>query len=258
MKLAGHFNALRRPESVAEGWDQFGPLYDHPPFDGIPRVFLIASSPRAGSNYLGHLLFNTGALGSPLEYFNPVHIPKWQRLLDAPDLTAMFQKLAHRRTSPNGWFGAKVNWRHFAPVIGDAALVAVMGELEYIRITRRDLIGRAVSHAIARQTGAWVSFHAIKQAPHYDFAAIKEALARIEEGERRWDDFFTAAAIKPLTVAYEEMVADPAAIVDRVSARLGLAERTPVAGPPLLPRRQSTGLNAEWKERFLADLAASD
>lgn len=254
MIFAAFVNAPGPPETVADGWDQFGPLYDHPPFDGVPRVYLIAASARAGSHYLAHLLFNTGALGSPLEYFNPALYPKWQRLLDAPDHLDMFRKLARRRTSPNGWFGIKIDWRHFAPLLADEALMQAMGKLEYVRLTRRDMIARAISHVIARQTGAWVSFHTIKNQPHYDFAAIREALERIENDDRNWQDYFAARAIAPLTVAYEEMVADPAGIVDRVCAHLGLADRA-VSRPPLMTRRQSTELNGEWKERFLADLA---
>jgi LPS sulfotransferase NodH len=245
------------PESVADGWDQFGPLYDHPPFDGIPRVYLIAASARTGSHYLAHLLFNTGALGSPLEYFNPSLYPKWQRLLDVPDFRDMFLQLARRRTSPNGWFGAIVHWRHFSPMLADAALMEALGKLEFIRLTRGDVIGRAISFVIARQTGAWHSFHAIKNEPHYDFAAIKEALKRIENDEHGWREFFAAEGIDPLAFAYEEVVADPAATVDRVCAHLGVTAAAPAFVPPLLPRRQSNPLKAEWKERFLADLARS-
>ncbi len=245
------------PESVADGWDQFGPLYDHPSFDGPPRVYLIAASSRAGSHYLAHLLFNTGALGSPLEYFNPVLYPKWQRLLAAPDLKDMFLKLARRRTSPNGWFGAKIDWRHFSALFADDPLMQALGNLEFVRLTRGDLVARAISRVIAQQTGAWVSFHTIKNEPHYDFAAIKAALKRIEDDDLGWRDYFAKKGIEPIGFAYEDLIADPAAVVDRICAHLGVTPRAPAFRPPLIPRRQSTGLNAEWKERFLADLARS-
>ena len=37
-------------------WTQFGSSYDYPCFESQPRTYLIASTPRSGSHYLGHKL----------------------------------------------------------------------------------------------------------------------------------------------------------------------------------------------------------
>jgi LPS sulfotransferase NodH len=56
-------------------WNQFGAAYDFPDFSGAFRNYLIASTPRCGSHYLGHLLRATGRLGSPLEFFPEAESP---------------------------------------------------------------------------------------------------------------------------------------------------------------------------------------
>jgi len=234
-------------------WDQFGSDYDQPPFAGNPRLYLIASTPRSGSHFLGHLLMETGALGSPLEYFLPQHLRRWMELLGTKDFKTTMARLVARRTSPTGWFGAKAHWEQFAPIAGNDALLRFLRIETYIEIRRRDRVAQAISYVIAKQTDAWISFQHSTAEPRYDFDAIRRVVKAIDQSIAHWQCFFEAQGITPVTVEYEELTADPAAIVDRIMAHCGVSRRG--AEPRWQPRRQASNINARWQERYLADLA---
>jgi len=234
-------------------WDQFGADYDHAPFTGKPRLYLIASTPRSGSHFLGHSLLETGALGSPLEYFHPQHLRKWMDILGTKDFPSTMARLVSRRTSPSGWFGVKAHWQQFAPIARNEAILRFLGIDTYIEILRRDRIAQAISYVIAQQTQAWISFHDSKVEPRYDFDAIRRAIESIDQNIAHWRHFFEQRGIVPLTVEYEDLAADPAAAVDRIMAHCGVSRVG--AEPRWQPRRQASDINARWRERYLADLA---
>jgi LPS sulfotransferase NodH len=240
---------------MAAAWDQFGEDYDQPPFEGAPRTYLIASSPRSGSHFLGHLLLETGALGSPLEYFEGTHLHKWMALLGTKDFRTTMACIRARRTSPTGWFGAKAHWGQFAPIANSETLLRFLDISKYIVIRRRDLTAQAISFVIARQTQSWISFHDSKIEPHYDFAAIRSAMTWMEQDANSWADFFHAHAIAPLVVDYEDLVADPETAVDRILAHCG-ANRRGHAPPRWQPQRQASDVNARWQDLYRRDLAA--
>lgn len=235
-------------------WDQFGPDYDHPPFEAKPHTYLIASTPRCGSHFLGHLLFATGVLGSPLEYFHEGHARRWRELLGAEDFQAMMTALFRRRTSPSGWFGVKAHWGQFVPVARDRDQLAFMNFSRHIEIRRRDRVAQAISHEIARQTKAWISFHRVERTPDYDFARIHETRLALDTHVRRWSDYFRNARIDPIVVEYEDLIGDPEAVVAAILSDFGLAG-TENPHRKWLPERQASDINVEWKDRYLADLA---
>jgi LPS sulfotransferase NodH len=118
-----------------QSWDQFGAAYDLAPYDGWPATYLIASTPRSGSHYLGHLLFETGLFGSPLEYLHPAHLATWQDRLGTRDVASTLRALFRRRTSASGWFGIKAHWSHFnaastAPSYDPEAIAAALRLIE--------------------------------------------------------------------------------------------------------------------------------
>jgi LPS sulfotransferase NodH len=240
---------------MGETWDQFGHDYDHPHFSGEASVYLIASTPRSGSHFLGHLLFGTGALGSPLEYLHPAHMRTWMSVLGVDSLSAMMESLSRRRTSPSGWFGIKAHWPEFARIAGDEALRDALPIRRYIFIRRRDRIAQAISALIAFQTKALISFHAPIGEPRYDFGAIRGAVAGLDAQNRQWEDFFERRSIAPLIVDYEDLVADADRVVDAILTDLGVA-RSNRTGPTWMPERQASDLNARWREQYLQDMAS--
>ena len=237
------------------GWDQFGDAYDHPHFDGRPSCYLIASTPRSGSHYLGHLMCGTGVLGSPLEYFHPKHLEKWKAKFGATEFEEVLSGLFMVRTSPSGWFGVKAHWSQFEPIAKNPAQLSSLGCSKYIRIFRNDTLAQAISLVIARKTSAWISFHQVRKQPKYDFQAIQIALAEIEAENGKWEAFFQERGVDPLIVEYENLCKKPADVVNNIMSYFNLDAESNKVSPTPRPERQSTPLNFEWKQRYLEDVS---
>ena len=224
-------------------WDDFGKEYDFPLFEGKPRVYLIASLPRSGSHYFAHLLHATGQFGSPNEYLHPT-------FADRPIREVLTELFTHR-TSPNGWFGLKAHWPQFVRLLEDPVACEFVDIQRYIRITRRDLLGAAISYVIAQQTSSWISFQPARGQASYDFAEIAETRAKIEEQDRQWTAFFEGLALDSIPIVYEDLLASPQATVDAIAQDFGVSvTKLPAA---VRPERQAGSLNDEWRQRFLED-----
>jgi len=241
--------------SAKEGrWNQFGSEYDLPLFEGTPRTWVMASTGRSGSHYLGHLLTETGALGAPLEYLHPQHIERWQRRLGVDDLEGVLAYLHAHRTSPSGWFGIKAHWRNqFVRFVKDPDLLRELAVERYVSIRRRDRVAQAISMVMARQTRAWISFHTAKAEPQYDADAIRKAITGLDREVETWDAFFADHGVTPLIVEYEDLQTDPDGTVDRVLSWFDVERRTDAQPHAQQPARQANELNDEWKSRFLAE-----
>lgn len=119
------------------------------------------------------------------------------------------------------------------------------------------MIRQGISLFITRQTGVWASGVEPRRLRldevAYDYDAIASKVARLELHNALLDRFLAVFRLPHLPVWYENFVAAPDAESERVLAHLGL---TPAAGP--LPAaeafvRQSTSLNEQFYDRFLAD-----
>ena len=115
----------------------------------IPHTcYLIAASPRSGSQLLGDLLTSTGLAGFPDEHFNPWHMGDAANffpddLLYGPD---HIQQLIKKYTTPNGVFGTKA---HFLQVINFVGLDRLESlyptPLKYVSLRRRDFTRQGIS-----------------------------------------------------------------------------------------------------------------
>lgn len=236
-------------------WNQFGPDYDLPPFEGVPRLLVIATTPRCGSHYLGHLMRRTGALGAPLEYFADARLKEWQRHCSAQDLDGVLNYLFRHRTSANGWFSVKAHWPQFASFMGRGHRLRTEDVSQWIWLKRKDAVKQAVSWVRAQQTGSWISFRCSQQAVRYDFQAIHAAFDSVLGEQRSWGRFFAGqVSAPPLQLYYEDLAIDPMATLERVLRFAG------VSSPPegdgrfrWLPACQHTADNNRWADRFRAE-----
>lgn len=235
-------------------WDQFGEGYDHPHFEGERKTYLLASSPRSGSHYLGHLLWETGDLGSPLEYFHPRHLKKWKEKLNTRDEVTVFRRILARRTSPTGWFGVKAHWAQFSIVRDSVQLQKLFGFEKYILITRRDKLAQSISLVLAQATKAWISFQKTQEAPEYDFVAIQRGMKQLEAQEAQWKNYFVSCGIEPIIVEYEDLVADPRAVVQSIRSSFGINSAVAPRESLEMPEKQGGEINDEWQQRYLQDL----
>lgn len=253
-----------------------GPAFDLPPCDGPVRTYVIASVPRSGSTLLARLLWETGRVGAPKEYLNPMQVRDWEARLgptaavrwrhralrgrlagvagrgpwtDAR-LAAYLDRVRARRTGPEGWFGLKLHHHHHQRWFVDAGrdLEAVLGPVRWVRITRDDTVAQAVSWTRALQTGRWASWQRDGLPAVYDRRAIAGRLAAIEAAEAAWSE---RLADRPVcAVTYEQLVADREATVRRVLRWLDVPDADTVAVPAPPVARQADATSAAWIARY--------
>ena len=236
-------------------WDQFGADYDLAPFEGRPAVYGVASSPRTGSHYLGHLFRACGDMGAPLEYLHPRHLPAWGERLGTAGGGATLEALFRRRTSPSGWFGFKAHRAQFAAAADDPGVRAALGRPRWIRIVREDVLAQAISLVIAKQSMSPISFRPATGAPAYDRSAIAAALARVIDDAAGWDDFFAREGGTPPRIPYEALVAEPLAVLNVARAHLNLPALATLPDGDWMPARQAMAINAQWRARYLEETA---
>ena len=249
------------------------------------RVIVIAATARSGSTLLARGLGATGLLGDPEECLNPVIISDLRRQWGVPRITMRGQAgglrrrlagdrdwaytfrynrrslvryldmLAEHRTGPTGVLSMKVMWTQYDSVMLSRDLSANHWgvPVEWLRTSRVDRVGQAVSVVRAKQTGQWTAEGRAVADPVYDAVDIAASLAAENRFEAKWDAYFADIGVEPFTVGYEQLDADYDGTMASVLSHLGVD--TPV--PPRQLKRQGDAINDEWVARFLADRAQS-
>lgn len=257
-----------------------GPAFDLPPWDGPPRTWVVASLPRTGSTLLCNALWDTGRVGAPKEYLNPMQVRDWEARL-APDrwtrgrhralvgpavalagrgrwsdarLRAYLDRVRAHRTGPTGWFGLKIHWHHFEAwfLARGRSPEAFLGPARWLRVVRRDRLRQAVSWARALQTGRWASWQRGYSPPRFSARAIEARLAAIDAGESAWDAWFAGQGLRPRVVVYEDLIADWEGTLRAVLADLDVPPEAQGALPAPSLRRQADDTTDRWIERWRA------
>lgn len=137
------------------------PEFDFPSFTGLPPVrYVLASTPRCGSNMLARALWRTGLAGFAEDYFADAFVLDYFERWgfdsgDPQELAAGYvRRLMTHRTSPNGVFGLRIHAGHLGNLEVDP--YDVLQAPRYIWIRRRDRLRQAVSYTMAEQTGVWI------------------------------------------------------------------------------------------------------
>lgn len=231
---------------------QFGAELDFP--KSSPRtMFMVCSTPRSGSHYFCHFLWQTGALGYPLEYLNPANFRRWTDRFGGQDAKETYGHIKTCRTSTNGVFGLKVHYSHLAKL---HAVDGNVYEYKPIQLVRRDKLRQAVSYERAAQTKSWISdMPALAQAK-YDWKAVYDRLLSILRDEAGWQAYFNSLGLDPLVIVYEDFNADADAVGQRCYKYLNVTPLDQQPRTAFLPSRQADGINTDWLERFLADAPA--
>jgi len=245
-----------RAYSAMEWTEQFDPALDFSVPADVAVRYAICSTPRSGSHFLGQLLYATGRMGCPLEYFNRRNVVRWQeRARAAGGGNDLLPFLAGIRTSPNGCFGIKAHYPHLKTLVHYIPAREFASSFAHIQIVRHDVLGQAVSFARAEQTDDWISRGAASgRSAVYDRSRIRRCLAEIARQNASWDYFFGAFGIQPCIVDYESLVADPVACVRRLAAFVGvdLPDDMPAAAPRTV--RQRGDDDASWRARFVDEM----
>ena len=240
-------------------------------------TYVVASTPRSGSNLLQRALWKTGVAGAPEEYLAPAYVrdfdERWGLVRRLPESTAQILKfdgltfdvddfvrrLMQVRTSPNGIFGLKLHNDHLKMLLASRIDVDhLLKDPKYLFITQRDKLRQAVSLLRANQTGIWIvdglwlsTTPGRPEAAHYDFSAIRELLSDLCRQERGWRDFFAQHNLKPLEVEYEHLVDDYDQSVRTCLSFLSVSFEKPIPDPGI--QRQADATSEEWIQRFRQD-----
>ncbi len=234
-----------------------------------PRSYIVCSTPRSGSGLLCRGLAEIGAVGVPLEYFNPIHRARFaERWRCDPDLRSYIVELHARRSSAEGLFATKLHWDQlvalraeagagtddrFDYVTADALFDSVFPAVRFVRIVRLDRDRQAISYWRAQHSNVW-SVAAEKSAGSaeptpYDFDGIDRCRHLIENGELCWDRLIRSRGAEALVVTYEELSSSFAQTIERVTDALSPGLK-PTAIPPPSTRPMSDQHSLALLERF--------
>lgn len=191
-----------------------------PPDWAAPRTTLIlAASPRSGSSWLATLIGSTGTLGRPDEWFGP-----WRTGGTRSGTIAAAHEAVARSTTPNGVAGIKLFPNHLAALQPHVPLFEWFPRTVWVHLQRRDLLGQAISLWRADASGAWcrpASGEENTPATVYSGSAIEAFLRQAAAYDADWRVFFARTGIEPLTLAYEEVAADPRRALRLIADALG-------------------------------------
>jgi LPS sulfotransferase NodH len=232
--------------------------FDFPARDTAPeRSYLLATVPRSGSTYLSHVLWRTGCLGAPLEYLNFEPAGPYGHANTAPvEQRRLWLAALRTRTSPNGVFGLKGFPLQLEALQRDnpALLAHVMrlmvpsrADSRVVHLRRRDQTAHAISYARALLSGVWrkEQEHAAMAEPDYSPAAVERAGRLIDDQESAWAAMFADLQLTPLTVWYEDVVANPGGAAADVAAYLGVAlDPDAEVAIPMVERQSQSGARA--------------
>lgn len=238
--------------------EQFLPGLDTPIFHGVPRSYLIASTPRCGSHFLGHALLETGHFGVPLEYLNGNNIRYWHKRFKTGTITDLLRKLSQHRTSPSGWFAVKAHWPNFAPYRLDNSLTPIGGISRIIFLYRRDLLGQSISFLRALQTKQWIATSPKRGDETYSYHKIVRCGKKLRMQNKNWASYLSKTAeIPSMTMVYEDMLLDKERHLRSISKFLD-PSFSYVSKMPERITKQTDTLSRDWREKFLNDLQDED
>lgn len=202
----------------------FGTTYDFPESSGSPkRELMMAATPRSGSTAFSLSLWETGRLGSPLEYLNldlVSRFPRWAAELSDPVL--YWDHVQRVRTSPNGVFSYKMFPQGYKTLLARCpSLIERIKPTHVLYFTRRNLDRQSVSYSRAIQSGAWFGDvvpgrHASYHADH--IATCKRILLRQMQD---WERIFSITDTEVLRLTYEQFQEDRTATVNAVATFVG-------------------------------------
>ncbi|MFT7521471.1 MAG: LPS sulfotransferase NodH [Kiritimatiellia bacterium] len=250
------------------------PHFDLPAHQARRRTYVIASTPRSGSTLFARALWDTGLIGAPKEYLNPMQIrdwevrlaPTWTRRVrhralrgalvgvagkvrfDDERLREHLDRVRDRRTGPTGWFGLKLHQHHAQRWFLQRDLDTWLRPVVWFRVRREDRLAQALSWARAEWTGRWTHGDRGWTPPLYSRRRIRAALARVDAQNAAWNLYFSNRD-PPMEIRYHDLVHDLSGCVHRALRSLGVHAQVNVRPPTLQP--QADDLTQQWRRRYL-------
>lgn len=250
------------------------------------KAYMICATPRSGSTLLCDILAGSGVAGRPNSFYRRESIVDFAEHFGVPATDGIEGKAfdrayldAVRREGKGGTavFGVRLMWpsvaeasqrfaRLFPGLSSDAArFERAFGKQTFLFLSRADKVAQAVSRLKAEQTGLWHraadgsererSFP--PRPPAYDGERLEHFIAETLAHEAEWRRWFHAEGIKPLSLTYEELSANPRAVLADVLSSLGQDPRR-AAGVEVKTSRMADAESLAWAERYRAKRHAID
>jgi LPS sulfotransferase NodH len=223
--------------------------------DGHYSHYVICFMNRSGSNLLARALMSTGRFGLAQELFNHPRVSHFARSHGVRSLPEYATTLRRCRATANGVFGTKLAWSQLYYLTKVGVIPKIYGNVKYILIERRDVLGQAISYAIADQTKAWNSKQEVEGVDYkFDPEDILNRIRGLTDSYARFKAYFAAYDIQPVYVTYEELDGDVSGAVARVIKELAIpgTELAQVDMASITLRRQRGPLNLKVRREFLS------
>lgn len=208
---------------------------------------------RSGSTLLGEYMQSLRGFSGFSEHLNHPVVSKTaeqQGITSFPDYFRRAQVKHSPR--PKHIHGFKASWDQLL-MLKRARIDQMYQGVKLVHIVRGDVIGQAISLVIAQQTLQWTSRQSAQTdaEPEFDATRIARTVQACLDEDSRMQMVATLLDVPYLRVTYEALDKNPSVVMTRIGRFLGrnLSDWTP--GKPRL-ERQATGLNAQWRERFIA------
>lgn len=215
------------------------------------RGYAICTEQRSGSSYLCQILASTGVLGRPLEYFNGVGMAAFQP--DYPQAGEdQLGEIVRQGATANGVYALKMFSEDFdrrAP----RDWARRLPNLHFVHLTRRDLLGQAISATRLAQTNQYFSGASADGEAFYDSRRIAREIRRLAWGQARWSAFFARCGLAPLHLDYEDIVLQPQEAAGKVARLVGLEDPARVDLQQVQTRPQRDAVSDEWRRRFVGE-----
>jgi trehalose 2-sulfotransferase len=225
---------------------------------------VVCALPRSGSSLLAQLLFSSGSVGWPGEWFWLEDVERNWVAWEVSGWRDYLDRVLDEGTAANGVFGVKLMWGYLHEVLFElrrlsaeydaddlTVLSAFFPQPRFVWMRRDDVVAQAVSWAKAVQTGQWTSSQPKTGEPRFDFGQIDALynVARVHDGHwRRW---FAAHSIEPIGVIYEDLCVHTVGVVRDVLSSLGIEPQPDaIIDVPAELTRQSDSVNADWCARY--------
>ena len=203
-------------------------------------------------NYLAELIASDGRIANAGENLNFDTVLEHSIRRGFGSLHDYFQFLV-RHTSLNNVVSIKVAPAHLEVLAVAGILDKIIDRCKFVVIERNDKLAQAISHAIAFQTGKFMSTMAdAKATPTLIFNAeeLTTIIEGISEYYKQFGLFFSRNGIVPAHVMYEHLVTDPESVMKYVGQYIGLADLS-VNQNKVTLQKQANAVNQEWRRLYL-------
>lgn len=217
-------------------------------------LYVLAFVNRSGSNLLGEYLRKTNRFRGFRELLNHPLVIKQASRRGCESFPDYIRHLSRDGAGQNRPLGLKVSWEQLIMLMR-WRIHEMFSGMKVIHIRREDVIGQAVSHAIAEHTGQWTSKMPLvsNSAPTFDF----DQIARFADAAlfSDWAISHVCMVFDLLRheVLYEDIVTDPR----RVMAGIGdfvEVDFSDWAPPRTALSKQRGTLNEEFRARYIAEM----